>query len=145
MPEFRISLVAIAVAVVANFVFGFVWYTVLFRRSWAMEMGFDPDAQPNKAEMIKGMSLMIFGNLLLAWVLSHNIAVWNPETWGQTASQISSFGRASMAAFFTWLGFYVPPLLSTVAWEKKSWRLFAINATYHLIALMLVSIILTHL
>jgi hypothetical protein len=145
MPEFQISFIAITAAVVANFVFGFVWYTILFRRTWAIEMGFNPEAEPNKSEMLKGMSLMIFGNFLLAWVLSHNIAVWNPEIWGLAPSDISALGRASMAAFFTWLGFFVPMLLSTVAWEKKTWKLFSINAAYHLLALLLVSIILTHL
>jgi Protein of unknown function (DUF1761) len=49
-----------------------------------------------------------------------------------------------MAAFYTWLGFFVPVLLSGVAWEKKSWKLFSINAAYHLLALFLVASILTH-
>ena len=63
MPEFDISFVTIAVAVAANFFFGFVWYTVLFRRSWATEMGFDPEEQPQGGEMFRGMALMVLGNL----------------------------------------------------------------------------------
>jgi Protein of unknown function (DUF1761) len=144
MPDFQISFLAILLAVIANFIFGFVWYTVLFKRIWAIEMGFNPDESPNKSEMIKGISLMIFGNFLLAWVLSHNIAAWNPETWGLAPSDTSSLARAGMAAFFAWLGFFVPMLFSSVAWEKKSWRLFGINASYHLLALVLVSVIVTH-
>jgi hypothetical protein len=33
-------------------------------------------------------------------------------------------------------GFYVPVLLSGVAWENKSWKLFGINAGYYFTALL---------
>lgn len=145
MPEFNISFLAIAVAVAANFFFGFVWYTVLFQRTWAVEMGFDPDEKPETGPMLKGMALMVLGNLFLAWVFAHNIQVWNPVTWGLPDSGAAPAMYAAMAAFYTWLGFFVPVLLSAVAWEKKSWKLFGINALYHLLALLLVAMILTHL
>lgn len=145
MPEFTISFLAIAVAVIANFFFGFVWYTVLFQRTWAVEMGFDPDEKPETGPMLKGMALMVLGNTFLAWVFAHNIQVWNPVTWGLPDSGATPAMYAAMAAFYTWLGFFVPVLLSAVAWEKKSWKLFGINAAYHLLALMLVAMILTHL
>ncbi len=145
MPTFDINFTSIFIAVIASFFFGFIWYTFLFKKTWATEMGFDPDGQPAKPEMLKGMSLAILGNFFLAWVFSHNIAVWNPETWGLPPSDYSAFARALMAAFFTWLGFIVPLLLNSVAWEKKSWKLFAINAAYHFIALLMVAVILIFL
>lgn len=144
MPEFTISFVAIAIAVVANFFFGFIWYTVLFQKTWAVEMGFDPEEKPETGPMLKGMALMLLGNLFLAWVFIHNIQVWNPVTWGLPDSGDAPAMYALMAACYTWLGFFVPVLLSAVAWEKKSWKLFGINALYHLLALILVAMILTH-
>jgi Protein of unknown function (DUF1761) len=144
MPEIHVSLLGIALAVVVSFFFGFVWYTIIFGRAWALEMGFDPDEKPERREMIRGMLLMVLGNFFLAWVFAHNIAVWNPETWGLAPAGVSAFASAGMAAFYTWLGFFVPVLLSGVAWEKKSWKLFSINAAYHLLALFLVASILTH-
>lgn len=144
MPDIQISYLTIAIAVAVNFFFGFIWYTVLFKRPWAVEMGFDPDEKPESTGMFRGMALNILGNFLLAYVLAHNIAVWNPVTWGLADSGASALSYAGMAAFFTWLGFFVPVLINTVAWEKKSWKLFAINGVYHLLALFLVAVILTH-
>jgi hypothetical protein len=51
--------------------------------------------------MFKAMSLMIVGIFLLTWVFAHNIAVWNPETWGLGPSEYSTFANMVMAAVFT--------------------------------------------
>jgi len=142
MPEFALSPLAIVIAVAVAFFTGFIWFTVLFGRTWAVEMGFDPDEQPDKAAMFRGMALNVLGNILLVWVFAHNIAVWNPETWGAGAAETTPLATAAMAAFFTWLGFFVPVQLSAVAWERHSWRLFAINAAYHFVTLFLVALIL---
>lgn len=142
MPTIEINFVAIAVAVVANFLLGFVWYTPLFGKAWAKEMGFDMTKPPPKGAMMKGMILMVIGNFLMAYVFAHNIAVWNPVTWGQPASEMSPMATAFSAAFFTWLGFFVPQDLSRVGWEMKSWKLFGINAGYHLVSLFVVAVIL---
>ena len=57
MPEFQINFVAIALAIIANFFLSFVWYTLLFRKSWAQEMGFDLNEKPEKTAMLKSMLL----------------------------------------------------------------------------------------
>lgn len=142
MPNIEINYVAIAIAVVANFVLGFIWYTPLFGKAWAKEMGFDMTQKPPTGVLVKGMIMMIIGNFLMAYVFAHNIAVWNPVTWGQPASDMPPMGIVFSAAIFTWLGFFVPQDLSTVAWEMKSWKLFFINTTYHLLALIVVAAIL---
>ena len=123
-PDIQINLMAILIAVVANFILGFVWYTPLFGKIWAKEMGFNMEVKPPAGAMIKGMVIMVIGNFLMAWVFAHNIAAWDPTTWGQPASDVSVAANATMAAVFTWLGFYVPVDLNTVAWESKSWKLF---------------------
>ncbi|MFQ6616015.1 MAG: DUF1761 domain-containing protein [Fidelibacterota bacterium] len=138
-------MLAILVAVVANFVLGFVWYTPLFGRPWAKEMGFDPDQKIPGSEMVRGMIFMVIGNFLLAYVLAHNIAVWNPETWGLGPSEMSVVSTAGQAAFFTWLGFFLPVDLGRVAWEKKSWKLFGINTGYHFATLLVASLILVYM
>ena len=40
-------------------------------------------------------------------------------------------------------GFFLPGELGATQWEKKSWKLFAINTGYHLASLMVVASILT--
>ena len=142
MPNIQINMLAVLIAVVANFVLGFLWYSPLFGKAWAKEMGFDLTRKPPASAMAKGMILMIIGNFLMAYVFAHNIAVWNPVTWGQPASDMSLGQNAGMAAFFTWLGFYLPGDLGIVAWEQKTWKLFFINTCYHFAALLVAAFIL---
>ena len=142
MPDIKINFLAIAVAVVANFILGFVWYTPLFGKIWGREMGFDMEKKPPTSVLIKGMLIMVIGNFLMAWVFPRNLAVWNPVTWGLAPSEIPPAGFALSAAFFTWLGFYLPIDLNTVAWEMKSWKLFLINTVYHLLTLIIAAFII---
>jgi len=142
MPDIQVNMLAVLLAVVAHFFFGFFWYSALFKKAWAIEMGFDPNEELPKNELFKSLGLAIVGYFFLAYVLSHQIAVWDSSSWGLGASQWSSMERVTQAAFFTWLGFFVPVLLNGVAWAKQSWKLFAINASYHLIALFMVASIL---
>ena len=142
-PNIHINFLAVGIAVLANFVLGFLWYTPLFGKLWAKEMGFSFDQKPPTSVFIKAMVINVIGNFLMAWVLAHNIAAWNPETWGHTVpAEMTPILMATMSAIFTWLGFFVPVDLNTVSWEMKSWRLFFINTSYHLLSLLVVSYIL---
>ena len=145
MPEINVSIMAVLIAVVVNFIFGFLWYTPLFGKAWAKEMGFDPDEKPSGGVMAKGMILMVIGNFLFAWVFAHNMAAWNPVTWGLPPSDVSPAVNASMAAIFTWMGFFLPVDIGTVTWEKKSWKLFGINTVYHLLSLVIVAMIIAYM
>ncbi|MES2561037.1 MAG: DUF1761 domain-containing protein [Bacteroidota bacterium] len=145
MENIHINMVALVIAVVANFVLGFLWYTPLFGKAWGKEMGYNMDEKPPGSELAKGMIFMIIGNFFMAWVFAHNIAVWDPTTWGHAPSPMSPAGNALAAAIFTWLGFYFPGALGSTVWERKSWKLFFINTGYHFASLLLVAIIFTHM
>ncbi len=146
MENFQINYLAIAISVVATFVFGFIWYTPLFGKVWGKEMGFKMDEPPATSVMIKGLVLNIIGNFFMAFVFAHNIAAWYPETWGITPAEPSSPGAyAIMAALFTWLGFYLPVDLNLVAWEGRSWKLFFINTGYHFLSLLIAAVILNYM
>ena len=138
--EMNINIFAILVAVVANFILGFIWYTPLFGKAWAKEMGFDINIKPAAGEMAKGMTIMIIGNFFLAYVFAHNIAAWS---YVPGASEMSATSNIMSSTIFTWLGFYLPVDLGTVAWERKSWKLFGINTGYHFMMLLVASLILT--
>ena len=140
MEEIHINLTAVLVAVVANFVLGFLWYTPLFGKAWAKENGFDTSIKPTSGEMAKGMIAMIIGNFFMAYVLASDMAAWN------FVPGVTDLGPARTtfnATFFTWLGFYLPVDIGTVTWEKKSWKLFGINTGYHFAMLLVTAIILT--
>lgn len=142
MPVIHINMLAVFIAVVANFIFGFLWYTPIFGKIWAREMRFDMTQKPPASALIKGMVFMVIGNFLMAYVFAHDIAVWNPVTWGQPALDASPFNLAAKGAFFIWLGYYLPVDLSNVAWEGKSWTVFGINTVYHFLSLMIAGAIL---
>ncbi len=145
-PNIDLNFTAILIAVVANFFLGFLWYTPLFGKLWAKELGLNMDEKPAPSVMIKGLSIMIIGQFLMAWVFAHNIAVWNPETWGLAASPEMTKGMmATMAALFTWLGFYLPSDLSRMAWENPSIKLFGINTSYHFLTLLVASFIIHYM
>ena len=139
MEQIKINFVAVAIAVVANFILGALWYMPLFGKVWGREMGFDMTQKPPASSMMKGMVFMVIGNFFFAFVFAHNIAAWSfvPEM-----KNTSPASNATMAAVFTWLGFYFPGDLSSTAWEGKSWKLFFINTGYHLASLLLVAMIL---
>ena len=145
-PNIQINMTAVLIAVVANFIFGALWYMPLFGKAWAREMNIDMTGpKPPSSVMIKGMVIMIIGNFLMAYVFAHNIAVWNPLTWGHPASPGQTpMNMAFAAAFFTWLGFYVPQDIGRIAWEKASWKLFGINTVYHFLSLLIAAMILAN-
>jgi hypothetical protein len=140
-PEIHLNHLAIAAGVLSNLVIGFLWYGPIFGKAWMKEVGMAPDHKPARGAMARGMILMIVGSFLMAFVLSHDVAVWRPSTWKAGVDQ-SSAVYGFFAAFFTWIGYFVPQLLGTVAWEGKSWKLFAINAGYWFVALLAVGMIL---
>jgi hypothetical protein len=141
MEEMHISMTAILVATVATFFLGFLWYTPLFGKTWAREMGFDTSVKPPAGVLIRGMIFMVIGNFFLAYVFAHNIAAWS---FVPGAKEMSPWANIMSATLFTWLGFYLPGDLSRVAWESKSWTLFFINTGYHFMNLLVASIILNY-
>jgi len=142
MEEIHVNMMAILITVVANFIFGFLWYTPLFGKAWAKEMGFDTSVKPPASALAKGMTFMVIGNFLMAFVFAHNNAAWSFVPGANTLSPIATIMNA---AIFTWLGFYLPVDLGAVAWEKKSWKLFFINTGYHLGMLFIAATILTYM
>lgn len=139
MESIHISLVAVLVATVANFFVGFVWYTPLFGKAWAKENGFDMSTKPEGSVIAKGMIMNVIGNFFLAYVFAHNNMAWS---FVPGMNEMSITAQLFNAVFFTWLGFYLPVDLSTVAWERKSWKLFAINTGYHFVTLLVAGLIL---
>ena len=142
MNEIHINYTAVLIAVVANFIFGFLWYTPLFGKAWAKEMKFDITQRPPTSVFVKGLLIMVIGNFLMAFVFAHNIAAWSfvPGT-----AEMSNGQNAGMAAIFTWIGFYLPGDLTRVAWERHSWKLFFINTVYHLLSLVIAAMILVNM
>jgi Protein of unknown function (DUF1761) len=139
MEAMNINMVAIVVATVANFFLGFLWYTALFGKAWAKEMGMDTNVKPAAGEMAKGMTIMVVGNFLMAYVFAHNNAAWS---FVPGANEMSATASIMSSVVFTWMGFYLPVDIGTVTWERKSWKLFFINTGYHFMMLLVATLVL---
>lgn len=137
--EISINYMAVGIAVLVNFIIGWLWYGPVFGKPWAAEMGMDMSKKPEAGVMAKGMIFMVVGNFLMAYVLAHNIFAWGLVPGMEDNAALS---RALMTAFFTWLGFYVPTHLGATVWEEKSWKLTAINLSYHFVTLFVAAFII---
>ena len=140
--EISINYMAIAIATFANLALGWTWYGPLFGKAWAKELNIEIPTVPNKAAMYKGMALMVIGNFLMAFVMSHDIFVWRKFPGMENMSGLST---AWMSAFFTWIGYYVPTHIGATAWEQKSWKLTILNLTYHLATLFITAMLIVKL
>lgn len=144
--------IAILVAVVVAMFLGFLWFTPLFGKRWAKEMGMDIDMKPTAKQMAFSMTLFAIGNLLMAYVLWHEIHAWIPTLWAEhlgmdpaAVENSSIYMYGVWAALFNWLGFLLPLELSRIAWERASWTLFAINAGWELVRVFAMAMVLAAL
>ena len=124
------SKLAIGLAVVASFIFGYLWYGPLFGKTWAGLMGFKKTTECKKPP-VSSLLLTLLGTALTAFVMAYILGIYKP---------CCNFG----AALLIWFGFYVPLLLGTVTWEGKPWKLFALNGVFYLLNLELIAAILTY-
>lgn len=141
VPEINLNYLAILAAVASNIVLGFLWYGPLFGRAWMKEVGMDPARKPEPRVFARAMVLMVIGALLTAFVLAVSIEVWRPSSWNAGPDAPNAI-YGFFTAFFVWVGFYVPLLAGSVAWENRSWKLFGINAGYYFAALLAAGMIL---
>lgn len=135
----NINYLAVLVAAVASMVVGFLWYGPIFGKKWMALSGItrtDIDKSKDKG-MGKSYLLAFIGALLTAYTLYYFIFFANTyfDKWGAMAGMASGF--------WAWLGFVVPLTLGSVLWEGKSWKLWTLNNSYHLINLLLFGAILS--
>ena len=129
--------VGIIIAAVAAIVIGSIWYhPKVFGTAWGKEMKMDmKKMQGNpkmKAKMNQGMFLMVIAALVSATILAVFLQV----------AGAMDIAAGLQVAFWIWVGFYATMLLSGLAFEGMSTKLFAIKAGQYLVALLVMSAIL---
>lgn len=126
---------AVLLAAGAAYALGALWYSpLLFGNAWESLMGWDADQVAEmRARGLKKVYLANFAaNILTA------ITLWSIGTAACTA-----WSCANVFAFFAWLGLVMPVHFGATLWEGKPFKLFALNATYSLLALWLMTAILS--
>lgn len=139
--DIHINYLAIFVAALAHFFLGWAWHSpILFMKPWMKEMGFPKKSKKELEAAMKGMWKPMLGNylalLVTAYVLAYLIQACD------AFFHHSGVAGGLETVGWLWLGFYAPTLLNTVLWEQRSWTLYAINISYHLVGLLLMGAIL---
>jgi hypothetical protein len=129
-----INYLAVLVAAIAQIVIGFLWYGPLFGKTWIRLTG-KSDMAPAKG-VGRSYAIMALGSLVMSYVLAHSLI------FGNSYLNTDGASAAFEVAFWTWLGFIAPVLLGSVLWEGKPWKLWALNAVYYLVSLIVMALIL---
>ena len=125
MDMSQMNLVAVFVAAALSFVIGGVWYSpVLFGRVWLRETGLTDDALRKRS-----MAVVFGSSFLLSLVIALNLAAFlaGPPNlaWGIAAGALAGVGWVATSMGITYL------------FEKRSMKLFLVNAGYHAVTFML--------
>lgn len=107
---------------------GAAWYSPsLFAKPWMASLNIQPD--PSKKDgLLLGMVASFIGDLVLSFVLAHIIG-W---------AGLTGFGWGAIIGCLVWFGFFAAPALPQGIYERRPFRLFAINHGYWLLGLFIV-------
>jgi len=123
MQLFHVNLLAVLAAAVLQWLLGWLWYGVIFNKSYRSLLGVPEDKKP---ENPGGMMALIFiTNLILAFAVAQLVML----------SHVATMTMGMYIGVVCGLGFVAPPLLAQHVSEGKPFKLFGINAIYWLIAM----------
>lgn len=95
--------------------------------------GVTPEAaEKGKRRMPLMTVFALMASTVVAYVMSYFSIAWGVFDW---------IGAIELG-FWCWLGFAAPPLLGQVLWEQKSFKLYLINASFWLVAFVVMALIL---
>jgi len=129
-----VNWIAIIIAAVVFNAIGFAWYSdSLFGKKWREESGMsEADFKKGSTNMNRMFILMTVSSLIMAYVLAVVINVFEATT----------IAAGLTGAFWLWLGFVATTSLNSVIYEKKSWMYFGINASFQLVGMLAMGVIL---
>jgi len=126
MPIDRINWLAVVVGAIVYFLFGGLWYGLLFSRQWL--------AYEGKTQMSQDITPLIV-SVVVSLILSFGVAIALSHDDNRTAAHGAQFG------IFFGLFFMASTMLQGNTYEGKPLGLWAINAGYEVIGLVLLGLI----
>ena len=130
--EVHVNYWAVAAATVAGYIFGAIWYGVIFNKTWQRLTGIT-DMKPKPVNFI----LVLISMFVMAYVLNHSLV------FGDAYLKMSGVPDGLEGAFFIWLGFVATVTLVTKLYENKPWGLWILDNAFWLIAMMIMGVILS--
>lgn len=135
MYEPVINYWAVLVSAVVFFGIGSLWYGPLFGKQWMKAMGLSKEAieEDNKQNsMAVSFGIMFIGSLLMAYITAHMV-----DFMMQIYPEMSPLSTGLTSAFWLWLGYTVPYILTAPAFESRPWSYVFINSGYWLVGILL--------
>jgi hypothetical protein len=124
-----INYFAVIIAALSAFIIGGLWYSVLFAKVWMVENGFDEEKLKNG-----NMGIIFGGSFICSLIISFVLVLFlGPE-------RDAMFGAS--AGFMAGLFWVATAMGITYLFERKSFKLFLINAGYHVITFTIMGLIL---
>ena len=130
MENVAINFGAVIAAALSMFVMGGLWYSpALFGKLWAKENGFTEDFVNggNKLKIFGGSFLL---SLIMAFNLAGFVSGYQDWTWGLLGGFLAGFGWLAMGLGVLYL------------FERRSLKLFLINAGYFVVSFLVMGLIL---
>jgi hypothetical protein len=124
MHHLHFNHLAVLVSALYQWILGALWYSLFFAKPWMALTGHVAGSRPKGA--VVGMISSFIGGLILSFVLAH-VVLWSGST---------TVGCGVFIGFICWLGFIAAPLFAETIYEQRSFKLFAINTGYWLVALV---------
>ena len=132
MHHLHLNLWPVVVSAVILWLLGAVWYSpALFARPWMAALGITPDPA-NRKGLVPGMIASLVGDFILAFALDH-ILHW---------AHAGTLHGGAFIGFLVWFGFFAAPNFPQGIYEKRPFRLFAINNGYWLVGLLIVGVLM---
>lgn len=125
MQEFPINYLALIVAALIRAAVGMAWHSpIMFGPAWMKLVGVND--QDMKAMLPRAIPIDLIGGFVMAFVLVHAVHYAGANT----------LATGAAVGFFNWIGFLVVSNLAGVLYEKKPFKLFAIDISGQLVALV---------
>lgn len=126
---------AIVVAVIANFVVGWLWYSMVFKDLWIKLSGHSMQTM----DQMKASGATPMRGYIVTLVLGFI----TPFVFFSLAQSLllAGVGSALMLAFWLWLGLQAPIAIGSVLWDAKPWGLFWLNSANQLVSLFVTALI----
>ena len=134
----NINFLAVFVSAIIGMAIGALWYSpILFGNVWMKVSGIDKSAieKSKKSGMWKLYLTAFIGTLVMSFVLAYFVS-------NMSEVVFLSFSVGAKTGFLTWLGFIAPILLGKVLWESKPFKLYLIEVSQYLVALVVIGGIL---
>lgn len=131
----QVNWLAVLVCAVLSMVIGFIWYGPLFAKQWSALTGWTNEkvAALGQSALMRSYGLAFVAAFVIATVLSLALR----------ATGAAGIGDGLVTAAVLWVGFTGATIGVNMVFERRPLMLFGIEAGYHLVSLLVYSVVLS--